>query len=180
MDRPIDGKTLLKRALRRRCPVCGQGAMFRSHFRINPTCPACHVTFWRDPGEVLGAMYLDWIAAMAAFLSLWALLAWLTNWSEITQLFILSAAACVAVISAIRGAAAYGRFWSIFPAASSGRHCGSYPAGRGSRRRRDQSSNQKSAPNPSLGFIADSRTAFPASATNAARPDPASDRLLKR
>ena len=98
MDRRIDGKTLLKRALRRRCPVCGQGAMFRSHFKINTTCPACHVMFWRDPGEVLGAMYFDWAAAMAAFLSLWAVLAWLTNWSEITLFFILSAAAGAAVI----------------------------------------------------------------------------------
>ena len=98
MDRPVDGKTLLKRALRRRCPVCGQGAMFRSHFKINTTCPACHVTFWRDPGEVLGAMYFDWAAAMFTFLALWAVLAWLTNLSELAQFFILSIAAGAAVI----------------------------------------------------------------------------------
>ncbi len=58
MDR-VDGKTLLIRALRRRCLICGQGAMFRSHFRINRTCPVCNVTFWSDPGEGLGAMYLE-------------------------------------------------------------------------------------------------------------------------
>ncbi len=74
MDR-VDGKTLLKRALRRRCPVCGRGAMFRSHFKINKTCSACNVTFWRDPGEVLGAMYFDWAVAMSTFLLLWAALA---------------------------------------------------------------------------------------------------------
>jgi hypothetical protein len=72
--------------------------MFRSHFRINPICPACHVTFWRDPGEVLGAMYFDWAVAMATFLSLWAALAWLTNLSEIALFFILSTAAPAAVI----------------------------------------------------------------------------------
>lgn len=94
----VDGKTLIRRALRRRCPVCGQGAMFRSHFKINPTCGVCHITFWRDPGEVLGAMYFDWAVAMAAFLSLWAALAWLTNLSELAQFFILSAAAGAAVI----------------------------------------------------------------------------------
>lgn len=98
MERPVDGKTLLKRALRRRCPVCGQGAMFRSHFKINPTCPSCHVTFWRDPGEVLGAMYFDWTAAMFTFLALWAVLAWLTNLSDLAQFFILSTAAAAAVI----------------------------------------------------------------------------------
>ncbi len=97
MDR-VDGKTLIKRALRRRCPVCGQGAMFRSHFKINTICPVCHVTFWRDPGEVLGAMYFDWAVAMAAFLLLWAAFAWLTNLSEIALFFILSTAAASAVI----------------------------------------------------------------------------------
>jgi hypothetical protein len=72
--------------------------MFRSHFRINTTCPTCHVTFWRDPGEVLGAMYFDWAAAMFTFLILWAVLAWLTNLSELAQFFILSIAAGAAVI----------------------------------------------------------------------------------
>ena len=97
MDR-VSGKTLLKRALRRRCPVCGRGRMFRSHFKINPTCPLCHVTFWHDPGEVLGAMYLDWAVAMGTFLPLWAALCWLTNLSDISQLIILSIASATAVI----------------------------------------------------------------------------------
>ncbi len=99
MDR-VNNKTLLKRALRRRCPVCGMGAMFRSHFKINKTCPVCGVTFWRDPGEVLGAMYFDWAAAMVTFLVLWALFAWLTNVSELMQFVILSAAAAGAVVIA--------------------------------------------------------------------------------
>jgi uncharacterized protein (DUF983 family) len=97
MDR-LDNKTLLKRALRLRCPICGQGAMFRSHFHINKVCPVCNVTFWRDPGEVLGAMYLDWMVAMVTFLVLWGLLAWLTNLSELAQFFILSAASGAAVV----------------------------------------------------------------------------------
>jgi len=72
--------------------------MFRSHFKINKTCPVCNVTFWRDPGEVLGAMYFDWAVAMATFLVLWAALAWLTNLSELVQFFILSTAAAAAVV----------------------------------------------------------------------------------
>jgi uncharacterized protein (DUF983 family) len=94
----VDNKTLLKRALRRRCPVCGKGSMFRSHFKINKTCSVCNVTFWRDPGEVLGAMYLDWAVAMGTFLVLWAAFAWLTNVSELAQFFILSVTSGVAVI----------------------------------------------------------------------------------
>jgi uncharacterized protein (DUF983 family) len=97
MDR-VDGKTLFRRALRRRCPVCGLGAMFRSHFTINQICPTCHVTFWRDPGEALGAMYFDWIVAMVAFLGLWVALDWLTHLSEMTEFFILSTASVAAVI----------------------------------------------------------------------------------
>ncbi len=94
----IGGKTLFKRALRRRCPVCGRGPMFRSHFKIYKSCSVCNVTFWRDPGEVLGAMSFDWAAAMVTFLALWAALAWLTNLSELAQFFILSAAAAAAVL----------------------------------------------------------------------------------
>ncbi len=94
----VDYKTLLKRALLRRCPVCGRGAMFRSHFKINKTCSVCNITFWRDPGEALGAMYFDWAFAMLTFLALWAGLVWLTNFSELTQFFILSAASAATVI----------------------------------------------------------------------------------
>ncbi|HEY2106204.1 MAG TPA: hypothetical protein VGH29_10500 [Candidatus Binataceae bacterium] len=72
--------------------------MFRSHFKINKICPVCNVTFWRDPGEVLGAMYLDWAVAMGTFLTLWAAFAWLTNLSELAQFFILSVASGAAVI----------------------------------------------------------------------------------
>jgi uncharacterized protein (DUF983 family) len=94
----VNTLTLLRRALRRRCPVCGQGAMFRSHFKINKVCSVCNVTFWRDPGEVLGAMYFDWAVAMGTFLVLWAALAWLTKLSEMAQFFILSPTAAAAVI----------------------------------------------------------------------------------
>jgi len=72
--------------------------MFRTHFRVNKECSVCHITFWRDPGEALGAMYFDWAVAMATFLVLWAALAWLTNLSELAQFFILSTAAVASVI----------------------------------------------------------------------------------
>ena len=31
----------LKRGLRRRCPECGQGALFAGYLKIEPTCRAC-------------------------------------------------------------------------------------------------------------------------------------------
>jgi len=38
--------------------VCRNGAIFQSHFKMNRECPRCHVIFWKDPGETLGASCL--------------------------------------------------------------------------------------------------------------------------
>jgi uncharacterized protein (DUF983 family) len=92
------GAVLLRRALERRCPVCGRGTIFQSHFRMNRTCPECHVVFWKDPGESLGAMYLDYAVAAAAFLLTWATLVWFTEVSDFAMLFILSAVAVGSVL----------------------------------------------------------------------------------
>ncbi len=89
---------LIKRALRKRCPVCGNGGLFISHFKMSRSCPACHATFWKDPGESLGAMYLDYAVAAGAFLICWAVLAWTTQLSDLSQLVILSVVAIVSVL----------------------------------------------------------------------------------
>lgn len=83
--------TLIRRTLIRRCPVCGQGAILRSHFQMNRTCPVCQVTFWKDPGEALGAMYLDYAVAVGLFLVSWAVLDWSTKLSVFMQVVILGA-----------------------------------------------------------------------------------------
>lgn len=90
--------TLIYRALARRCPVCGRGAIFRSHFSMNRNCPACGVVFWKDPGESLGAMYLDYAVATAVFLIGWLPLALLTNLSDTLQIAILGALAVLSVL----------------------------------------------------------------------------------
>jgi uncharacterized protein (DUF983 family) len=89
---------LIKRALNCQCPVCGRGAVFRTHFKMNRECPRCHVVFWKDPGESLGAMYLDYAVASGAFLVCWAVLAFLTHISDNIQIFILCAVAAAAVL----------------------------------------------------------------------------------
>ena len=33
--------TGLKRGLTRRCPNCGEGALFRGYLKVEPTCPRC-------------------------------------------------------------------------------------------------------------------------------------------
>jgi uncharacterized protein (DUF983 family) len=89
---------LIGRALRKRCPVCGTGAVFASHFHMNRACPSCRAIFWKDPGESLGAMYLDYAVAAAAFLVCWAILDWTTALSDLTQLVILSVIAVGSVL----------------------------------------------------------------------------------
>jgi len=85
-------------ALNCRCPVCGRGAIFRSHFKMNRECPDCGVVFWKDPGESLGAMYLDYAVAAGAFLVSWAILALATHLPDRVQIFIMCAIASGAVL----------------------------------------------------------------------------------
>jgi uncharacterized protein (DUF983 family) len=81
----------------RRCPVCGRGAVFRSHFRMNRECPSCHIVFWKDPGETLGAMYLDYAVAVGAFVICWVILVLETDLSDLAQFFVLGAVAASSV-----------------------------------------------------------------------------------
>ena len=51
--------TLLKRGLRRRCPVCGQKKIFDRWVRMADRCPRCAFRFKREPGEWLGSWFLN-------------------------------------------------------------------------------------------------------------------------
>jgi uncharacterized protein (DUF983 family) len=88
---------LIKRALNCQCPVCGRGAVFRTHFKMNRECPRCHVVFWKDPGESLGAMYIDYAVASVAFLVSWGLLSF-TKLSDLVQILILCTVAAASVL----------------------------------------------------------------------------------
>ncbi len=54
--------------------------------------------FWKDPGETLGAMYLDFAVAAGSFLLYWAILALTTHLSDAVEISILSAIACASVL----------------------------------------------------------------------------------
>jgi uncharacterized protein (DUF983 family) len=44
-----------------RCPVCGEGKVFRGMFAMNERCPKCGTVFGRnEPGYFLGAMYFSY------------------------------------------------------------------------------------------------------------------------
>lgn len=89
---------LINRALNCRCPVCGQGAIFRTHFKMNRECPQCHAVFWKDPGESLGAMYLDYAVAAGTFLVCWAIFALVGHVPNSVQILIMCTVAPAAVL----------------------------------------------------------------------------------
>ena len=50
---------LLARALRRRCPRCGQGGIFGGYYRLLDRCPRCRHLYAREPGYWVGAVIVN-------------------------------------------------------------------------------------------------------------------------
>ena len=75
---PIAARRLiLARVLRRRCPQCGAGALFRAYARLAGVCARCGLVFRREQGAQTGTMYLtaavsEVFAAALIFLFWWA------------------------------------------------------------------------------------------------------------
>ncbi|HEX2025225.1 MAG TPA: DUF983 domain-containing protein [Actinomycetota bacterium] len=57
----------LWRGVRRRCPRCGQGRLFRGYFTLLPRCPGCGLRFEREEGYWVGAMIVNIAVAELAF-----------------------------------------------------------------------------------------------------------------
>ena len=54
---------LVGRALRLRCPNCGQGRLIKSWFSLRDRCPCCQVWLEREEGYFLGAMAINLVIA---------------------------------------------------------------------------------------------------------------------
>ncbi|HTN77453.1 MAG TPA: DUF983 domain-containing protein [Pirellulaceae bacterium] len=52
--------TLVWRALRLRCPMCGVGKLYRGWFAMHSQCPHCGVSLEREPGFYLGSIYFNY------------------------------------------------------------------------------------------------------------------------
>lgn len=50
----------VRRALRLRCPACGGGELFQGLFRMASGCPACGLSYEREPGFYLGSIYINY------------------------------------------------------------------------------------------------------------------------
>lgn len=51
---------VLRRCVRLRCPVCGQGRLFAGWFRMRPACDGCGLKYARAPGYFLGSIYFNY------------------------------------------------------------------------------------------------------------------------
>ncbi|RIK81136.1 MAG: hypothetical protein DCC68_09325 [Planctomycetota bacterium] len=64
--------TAMWRGLRLRCPVCGQGRLFRNWIAMHSHCDHCGLKYERAPGYFLGSIYFNYgattILVVAAFL----------------------------------------------------------------------------------------------------------------
>ena len=64
----VDGRTtMLFRALRRRCPVCGSKGIFAGWFALKQRCPTCNFSFEREEGYWVGAMIANIAVAEGLF-----------------------------------------------------------------------------------------------------------------
>ena len=52
--------TLWTRAVRLRCPRCGEGRLFVNWFKMHHHCEHCHFRYERDPGFFLGSAYINY------------------------------------------------------------------------------------------------------------------------
>lgn len=73
--RPMTLAQALRRCARLRCPVCGEGKLFRGWFAMHAHCSGCHLTFDRGPGYYLGSIYFNYfvttVLLTAGYLGLW-------------------------------------------------------------------------------------------------------------
>ncbi|HTI51180.1 MAG TPA: DUF983 domain-containing protein [Planctomycetaceae bacterium] len=65
MHRP-SASTITLRALRLRCPRCGESKMFAGLFRMHERCSHCGLKYEREPGYFLGSIYINY--GLTAFL----------------------------------------------------------------------------------------------------------------
>jgi uncharacterized protein (DUF983 family) len=50
---------MIKRGLRKRCPRCGGGGLYRTWFHMVERCPTCGFLFEREPGFFIGAYFVN-------------------------------------------------------------------------------------------------------------------------
>jgi uncharacterized protein (DUF983 family) len=65
---PLTRGRLVGRALRKHCPVCNSGHLFRGWFRMRERCPRCGLRFERIEGHWSGDLGINTIVSFGALL----------------------------------------------------------------------------------------------------------------
>jgi uncharacterized protein (DUF983 family) len=74
---------MFARALRRRCPHCGGGPLFRGWLTMADRCPRCGLATNRgESGYALGAIWFNLLAAEAVNTALWVSVA-IATWPDV-------------------------------------------------------------------------------------------------
>lgn len=89
----VDVDRLIRTALRRRCPACGQGELFREGYRLHDRCPSCGVDLRGAHGAHYGGpIVLGYTIGGVTGLGVLTLLGWLFGlrtwvvWTSVTAL----------------------------------------------------------------------------------------------
>src|SRR6516164_509576 len=78
-------RSRLSAILRLRCPKCREGRIFGSKNQTNPACPVCGLSFNREEGYFIGALYFSYFLAVSFLVACYAgasllLASWPREW----------------------------------------------------------------------------------------------------
>src|SRR5262249_51439806 len=85
-------RIVLWRGLKLRCPVCGEGRLFRTYFAMYERCERCGVFFHREHGQWVGSLDINtFVVAFALMIGV----AFGPHWSVRTSIIVWCSAAVV-------------------------------------------------------------------------------------
>jgi uncharacterized protein (DUF983 family) len=102
-DLPIG--IVLRRGLRRRCPRCGEGPLFRRGIVIHDRCSACQLLFQRNYGDTLFFMFITDRIPILFGIAAWYLGFRSTTWVLATLFFVALVGPMLATIRQRQGLA---------------------------------------------------------------------------
>ncbi len=78
-------RQVFHRALRLRCPACGQGPLFVRRLRMFPECPQCGLSYFRESGYYVGAMIINYGVTAALVITSYFLLLFMPDVQGLSQ-----------------------------------------------------------------------------------------------
>jgi uncharacterized protein (DUF983 family) len=99
LAKPPSWSVMLRRGLRKRCPRCGGGDLYRTWFRMREWCPTCGMVFEREEGFFVGAYLINFaIVEVSLFVVLMVFIAVLSQNSQASLVLPLAIGAFLAIV----------------------------------------------------------------------------------